>query len=349
MYTGTCLRPSWTAMVCPTMSGMIVDRRDQVLITRFSLRLFSASTLRSRWSSTNGPFFRLRGTSGPPASAPGAALAAPADDQFVGFLVTGPSAALLLPPRRHRMPPTAGLALAAAERVVDRVHGHATGLGADALPPVATCLAPRHQLGLEVADLAEGSPAVDRHAPHLGRGQPEGGEGPLLGHQLHAHPGTARELAPRTRPQLDVVHDRAHRDVPQRQGVAGTDLGSLAALEQVPDLDAGGRQDVALLAVEIVQQGDAGVAVGVVLDRRHLGRHPVLVPLEVDDPVALLVPTAAVAGRLASVGVASAGAGFGHHEGPLGTVACDLGEVRDGLEPAAGAGRLAFAEWHRRP
>ncbi len=36
MYTGTCLRPSWTAMVCPTISGMIVDRRDQVLMTRFS-------------------------------------------------------------------------------------------------------------------------------------------------------------------------------------------------------------------------------------------------------------------------------------------------------------------------
>ena len=32
-YTGTCLRPSWTAMVWPTMSGMIVERRDQVLMT----------------------------------------------------------------------------------------------------------------------------------------------------------------------------------------------------------------------------------------------------------------------------------------------------------------------------
>src|SRR5437660_3686455 len=33
MYTGTNLRPLWTAMVWPTMSGMTVERRDQVLMT----------------------------------------------------------------------------------------------------------------------------------------------------------------------------------------------------------------------------------------------------------------------------------------------------------------------------
>ena len=31
MNTGTCLRPSWTAIVCPTISGKIVEVRDQVL------------------------------------------------------------------------------------------------------------------------------------------------------------------------------------------------------------------------------------------------------------------------------------------------------------------------------
>src|ERR687895_700940 len=45
------------------MSGITVDRRDHVLITRFSFFLFMASTLSSRWSSTNGPFLRERGIS----------------------------------------------------------------------------------------------------------------------------------------------------------------------------------------------------------------------------------------------------------------------------------------------
>src|SRR6476646_8421490 len=32
MNTGTCLRPSWTAIVWPTISGKIVEARDQVRI-----------------------------------------------------------------------------------------------------------------------------------------------------------------------------------------------------------------------------------------------------------------------------------------------------------------------------
>src|SRR5438046_3942866 len=77
MYTGTCLRPSCTATVWPTMSGMIVERRDQVLMTRRSPAAFWASTFFRRWSSTNGPFLRLRDMGLPPTLAG----AAPADDE----------------------------------------------------------------------------------------------------------------------------------------------------------------------------------------------------------------------------------------------------------------------------
>src|SRR5713226_7223864 len=59
-YTGMNFFPLCTAMVCPIMSGTIVERRDHVLITFFSLRVFSPSTLMRRWPSTNGPFFSER-------------------------------------------------------------------------------------------------------------------------------------------------------------------------------------------------------------------------------------------------------------------------------------------------
>src|SRR5271169_1105846 len=52
--------PLCTAMVCPIISGTIVERRDQVFITFFSLRVFSPSTFSRRWPSTNGPFFSER-------------------------------------------------------------------------------------------------------------------------------------------------------------------------------------------------------------------------------------------------------------------------------------------------
>src|SRR5579859_1628803 len=59
-YTGINFLPLCTAMVCPIISGTIVERRDQVFTTFFSLRVFSASTFSRKWPSTNGPFFNER-------------------------------------------------------------------------------------------------------------------------------------------------------------------------------------------------------------------------------------------------------------------------------------------------
>src|SRR5580658_10824949 len=48
--------PLWTAMVCPTNSGRMVERRDQVRTTFFSLAATSTASLASRCVSVNGPF-----------------------------------------------------------------------------------------------------------------------------------------------------------------------------------------------------------------------------------------------------------------------------------------------------
>src|SRR3954454_22935035 len=79
--TGTCLRPSCTAIVWPSIAGTIIDRRDHVLMTFLVPLSFCASTFLIRWSSTKGPFFRLRGIS-TYLLAPLRGLAA-ADDQAV--------------------------------------------------------------------------------------------------------------------------------------------------------------------------------------------------------------------------------------------------------------------------
>ncbi len=44
----------------PTISGVTVERRDQVLMTFRSRLAFSSSTFFSRWASMNGPFFSDR-------------------------------------------------------------------------------------------------------------------------------------------------------------------------------------------------------------------------------------------------------------------------------------------------
>src|ERR1022692_788370 len=60
MNTGTCFLPSCTASVWPTISGKIVEVRDQVLSIFFVLAAFMASMRAIRRSSTHGPFLLER-------------------------------------------------------------------------------------------------------------------------------------------------------------------------------------------------------------------------------------------------------------------------------------------------
>ena len=97
------------------------------------------------------------------------------------------------------------------------------------------------------------------------------------------------------------------RDVAQRQVVAGLDVGVGAGLDHVALRQTLRRNDVALLAVEVVQQRDVGGAVRVVLDVRDLGVDAVLVvATEVDHAVGALVATALVPGGDAAVRVTTA-------------------------------------------
>src|SRR5438477_99846 len=60
MKTGMNFRPLCTANVKPTMSGVIVERRDQVFTTRFSPDASIAFTFFMRCESMNGPFLTDR-------------------------------------------------------------------------------------------------------------------------------------------------------------------------------------------------------------------------------------------------------------------------------------------------
>src|SRR3954447_12414691 len=184
------------------MAGTIIDRRDQVLITFLVPFSFCTSTFFMRWSSTKGPFFRLRGI-GRYLLAPLRGLAA-ADDEAVAFLVGSAGAALRLTPRADRVATTGGLALTATVRVVDRVHGDTTDSRALALPAHAAGLAPVDVGLLGVADLAEGGAAANVDEPHLARGHAQGGARALLGDELGGVAGRVGDLGAATRPQLDA-------------------------------------------------------------------------------------------------------------------------------------------------
>src|SRR5438128_4368635 len=277
------------------------------------------------------------------------AAPAPAHDQRVGALVL---LARAIAERRHapwrdRMTSSRGRALAAAMRVVDGVHRRTPRLWAHAHVALAARLAHLHVLVVGVPERADGRAAGGAYHPHLARRQAQRGHVAVLGHELDRRTRRARHLPAAAGLELHVVHDRPDGHARELEAVADGDVGTRARGHGHAYSQALGREDVALLAVAVVQQGDVRGAVGVVLDRSHLRLDAVLAPLEVDLSVGALGAAAAMASRLAPVRVAPAALGEPFDELLLGLALGDLGEVGKGGRASAGTGGLGLADGHR--
>src|SRR5438067_4063371 len=187
-----CCLPWWPATVRPTKSGVIVDRRDQVLIGFLSLVARAASTFARRWPSTNGPFLIERAIAYP--RLPFSRVPA-AHDHRIGALVLARLVALgRRAPRRHRVMPSAAAVSAPAHRVIDRIHRNRAHRRADAAPAVRTGLADRAKAVLFVADFADCRATVDVHLADLARAKPQLRVLAFARQELHRRAGGAREL-----------------------------------------------------------------------------------------------------------------------------------------------------------
>src|SRR6185295_15036610 len=193
-------------------------------------------------------------------------LLAPAHDECVGALVLARLLALGVPaPGRYRVRVAlAGAAFAAAVRMVDRVHDDTSHRRADAAPAFGARLAVAAQVVLVVADLADRRAAVDADLAGLSGLEPQDRVARLAARELGGGAGGARDLAALAGLQLDVVDDRADRDVPQLHRVARADRRVGARLQLVADGDALRREDVAALAVLVEEQRDVRRPVRVV-------------------------------------------------------------------------------------
>src|SRR5919206_4671875 len=99
---------------------MIVERRDQVRMMSLRPLARSFSTLSNRYPSTNGPFQTERDMG---SASPLLGEVAAADDHVRGLLVPARLVALgRLAPRADRVAAAGGPALAAAVRMIDRIH-----------------------------------------------------------------------------------------------------------------------------------------------------------------------------------------------------------------------------------
>ena len=245
------------------------------------------------------------------------------------------------------MTTTGGLALTTTVRVVNRVHRHTANGRADAQPALAAGLAPVDVALLGVADLADrGAAALVDQADLTGR-HAEVGHRALLRQQLHRGTGGAGELGAATGTELDRVDRGTDRDVAERQVVARLDVGPGTVLDAVTLRQVARGEDVALLAVRVVQQRDARGAVGVVLDVRDLRRHAVLVvTTEVDHAVGALVSATLVANGHTTGIVTAALAVQRANQRLLRRGPRDLDEVGDAGATTARRSRLVLADSH---
>ena len=187
MKIGTCRLPSCTAMVRPSMSGMIVDARAHVLITACPLLACIRSTLRASLGCTYGPFLvdldmliTLRilsvwHTQSHRRSAFSRMLTATAsssNDKFAAVLlfVTGSVSKSRLAPRRLRAGHSDwGAPLAAAVRMVSGRHYNSAHLRPATLITPLSRFSKLDILMVEVAYLTKGRHALTEYIAHLSR------------------------------------------------------------------------------------------------------------------------------------------------------------------------------------
>src|SRR5579863_2001481 len=208
--------PLWTRKVIVTKSGVIVERRDQVLIGSCAPVALSLATLAASFASTNGPFLsdRLMAYLLPSRILVLARAAEPDDEALRGLLAAAGLAAL----GELAALPVAGLAAHAASAVSsaagvgDGVHRLAPDGGANAQPALATGLPQNDVRPVRVAHLADGRPAADMQLADLAAGQNDVGVVSFFGHQLGEGPGAPGELAALPRGEFDVVDELARRD-----------------------------------------------------------------------------------------------------------------------------------------
>src|SRR4051812_29683465 len=146
------------------------------------------------------------------------------DDEGVGPLV-GPRLLALrrLAPRGHRMPAAGGATLTTTMRVVDGVHGHAAIVRTLAEPAIPTGLADRDVHMVRVRDGTNRRVALAMDEALLARIHAERNVALVAADDLGVRPSRTGNHAAAADLHLNVVHDRAHRHVADRHGVARLD------------------------------------------------------------------------------------------------------------------------------
>src|SRR6185437_14249040 len=162
------------------------------------------------------------------------------------------------------------------------------------VPARASRLAVRDVFVIQVTELADSRHAIQREFPRFARGQLDQRNVAFFAEQLRRSPRRTHQLSALAWRKLKVVHHRAGRNITNRQRVAGQNVRRGAVLHGHSDFQAHRMQNVALLAIRIMQQDDSGRTIRVVFDGGNLRRNSSLFTPKINQAVVLLVPATAM-------------------------------------------------------
>src|SRR5262249_2202422 len=195
---------------------------------------------------------------------------------------------------RTWVPAALAAPLSATHWVADRVLRHPALVRLLAHPPLPPGLPEADVHVVRIRHRANARSTDNGDPANLAAGQRDLGPVAFAVRQGRTAPGTAADLAAAAGLHFDVVNRHAEGDPRQRQAVADAGLAARPGRNRVSGLKTVWGRDVRLLAVRVLDQGDAGRPIRIVFDRQHVCGDAVLaVPLEINQAVHLLVPAAA--------------------------------------------------------
>ncbi len=195
------------------------------------------------------------------------------------------------------MTTTLGATFTTTMRMIDRVHRRSTNVRTTTHPALATCFTQHDATVIAIASRANSCPTGRRNTANFAAGQRNLSPIRLASHQRGMRAGTATQHATATLSQLDIMDLGPQGNLGQRQAIAqlgrrlGTTQHIVALLQPIRS------NDVSLLAIGVMQQGNACRAIGIVLDRIDLGRDSIFVATEINQAIPLLVTTTTMASR----------------------------------------------------
>ena len=157
----------------------------------------------------------------------------------------------------------------------------------------------------KIAHLANGGITILEDQSDFTRGKFDMGIFPFLRHQLAIGSCAPDDLATFSHFQLDIVNQCTCRDISEGQGIARFNIRRRACDHLLPNLQLRRGEDISLLPIDIMKQGNPGRPIRIVFDGGHLRRDLPFISFEVNHSIFSFVTSSPMPSGDSSIKVSS--------------------------------------------